>query len=155
MGLAFSSSRRMCMTMSHMNCRIDDRVLLDALSGIALDKLSDAASNRNSNADLYAKVANVRCRRVILYLSAWLASARLLRAANHRLLPTSFNIFQAETPKDVKNCARLSTSYKRSKGNAKGFIFWKSLELLELDLADDLEFVPSALDYFLFKSFCL
>ena len=54
MGLAFSSSRRMYMTMSHMNCRIDDRVFLDASSSIALDKLSDAASNRNSNADLYA-----------------------------------------------------------------------------------------------------
>ena len=101
---------------------------LDASSSIALDKLSDATSNRNSNADLYAKVANARCRRVILYLNAWPASARLLRAAIHRLLPTSFNIFQAEAPKDVKNCARLSTSYKRSKGNAKGVIFSKSHE---------------------------
>ena len=111
-----------------MNCRIDDRVFLDDSSSIAFDKLSDATSNRNSNADLYAKVANARCRSVILYLNAWLASARLLRTANHRLPPTSFNIFQAEAPKDVKNCARLSTSYKRSKGKAKGFTLSKSLE---------------------------
>ena len=33
-----------------------------------------------------------------------------------RFSPTSFNVFQAEAPKDVENCARLSTSFKRIEG---------------------------------------
>ena len=46
---------------------------------------------------------------------------------NCRFFPMSFNVFQAEAPKDVENCARLSTSFKQIEG-LNTFNYFSSLE---------------------------